>query len=293
MSSVIAAVGHVALRVRDLDAALWTATEIMGLREAERRDGWVYMTHGDPHHSIQYREDDVDAVDHIGLQAADAEALEEIRLRLDRAGIAPLAERPLDPMLGDGLAFALPEDFAVEVYVGMPGGEPLQGSAGVRPLRFGHVNLTARDPDAIISVLREVLDFRLSDIVAGGAFLRCNVDHHGIAVLSGPGVLHHHAWEVSGIADLARLGDRLEETGRHLAWGPVRHGAGRNVAAYFREPAGTIVEYYCDMERIYDEDGHEPVTWEMEGQRWYSLWSPGIPEGFADHGVPPTRPASV
>jgi catechol-2,3-dioxygenase len=154
------------------------------------------------------------------------------------------------------------------------------------------VNLTVKDPDPIIGLLQRVLDFRLSDIVAGGAFLRCNVDHHGVAVLPGPGMLHHHAWEVGSVVDLARLGDRLNAVGQYLAWGPLRHGAGRNVAAYFRDTTGTIVEYYCDMERIYDEDGHEPTTWDMEGQGWYSLWSPGIPEGFGEFGVPPASPAS-
>jgi catechol 2,3-dioxygenase len=285
---VIAAVGHVAITVCDLEAALWTATEIMGLRESERRDGWVYLTHGAPHHAIQYRAGETNTVDHIGLQAADAKALVEIRSRLEREGIPLLSQRPLDPMLHDGFAFALPEGFVLEVYTGMPQGEPAYAATGVRPLRFGHVNIVVREPQPIIDLLQRVLDFRVSDVVAGGAFLRCNVDHHGIAVLPGPGLLHHHAWEVSGIADLGRLGDRLDEVGQHLEWGPLRHGAGRNVAAYFIEPPGTIVEYYCDMERIYDEDGHEPVAWSMEGQRWYSLWSPGLPEGFGDLGVPPT-----
>ncbi|HTT93367.1 MAG TPA: VOC family protein [Solirubrobacterales bacterium] len=285
---VIAAVGHVALEVADLDQALATATEIMGLRESERgEDGWVYLTHGATHHSIQYRQADADGVHHIGLEAADPEAIVEIRQRLAREGIAVDAERPFDPMLPEGFVFTLPEGFAIEVYVGMPAGEPAYGTPGVRPIRFGHVNLTVREPDPIIDVLRRVLDFRTSDIVAGGAFLRCNVDHHGVAVLPGPGVLHHHAWEVGSVVDLARLGDRLHDLGLHLAWGPLRHGAGRNVAAYFREPAGAIVEYYSDMERIYDEFGHEPVTWSMEGQDWYSLWSPGIPDGFGDLGVPP------
>jgi catechol 2,3-dioxygenase len=285
---VIAAVGHVALRVRDLEPAVRAATRVMGLRESERDGDTSYLTHGRPHHSLQYIAAAENAVDHIGLEAAGDWALEEIRARVARLGLRVVSERPLDRGIADGFAFVGPEGFVYEVYTGMRNGEPAYHATGVRPARLGHVTLNPRDPEAQRDFFVEVLDFRISDIVDGeGFFLRCNAEHHGIGLLLGRGVLHHHAWQVTSIADLGRLGDLLDEHGLSLLWGPLRHGAGNNIAAYFAEPAGTVVEYYTDMEHIYDEAAFTPRTWDAADSRWYALWARGRPEGFRDHGLGP------
>ena len=78
-TNVIENVGHIALRVRNLDSAVEHATTVMGLRVVEERDGRVDLTHGRPHHSLQYIEADTDSVDHVGLEAAGPEALALIR----------------------------------------------------------------------------------------------------------------------------------------------------------------------------------------------------------------------
>jgi catechol 2,3-dioxygenase len=278
-TSVIAAIGHVALRVRDLDAAVEHATGVMGLRVVERGADRVDLTEGAPHHSIQYLRSDTDAVDHIGLEAAGPDALPEIRQRLARAGIPLLSDRPLDDCLSDGFAFTAGGGFVVEVYTGMPKDQPAGGLAtGVRPRRFGHMNLAVEDPSALIAVLVDVLDFRISDRFRGGAFVRCNAEHHGLGVLNGRGVLQHHAWEVENIGDLARLGDLLDDLGTSLLAGPVRHGMGNNIAAYFEGPGRVAIEYYCDMLRIFDENSYVPGVWdEDDGLRWYTRWTPQAP----------------
>lgn len=280
---VIASIGHVAEVVKDLDAAVHNATQIMGLRVSAERDGAVDLTHGAPHHSLQYLAGEADALHHVGLAAADAAALEEIR---ERAGSALVQDRPFDPDLADGFVLEGPEGFLFEIYLGMPAGEPAYAPTGVRPNRFGHVNLTAGDPGAMRAFLGDVLDFRVSDDVGGGYFLRCNADHHGIAVLPGEPRLHHHAWEVQSTVELGLLADRIDEAGGSVLWGPVRHGAGRNIAVYYTEPSGAIVEYYCDLDRIYDEASYEPQVWVMEDHKWWSRWAPLLPDGFPMLGIP-------
>jgi catechol 2,3-dioxygenase len=287
MSSVIAAVGHVALRVRDLEAAERTATEVLGLERTAREGGWSYFSPGEVHHAIQYIAAEEDGVDHLGLVAAGPEALAEIRRRLEAEGTPIVADGPLDPQLPDGLAFEGPGGFVFEVYLGMPAASVAPASGGVRPNRFGHYTLTVADPARLSDFLERVLDFRVSDIVEAGRFLRCNVDHHGIAVLPGEGKMHHHAWEVRDIGEIARLADLLDSRGEHLIWGPIRHGAGDNIAAYFVDSSGMVIEYYADMQRIYDE-AHEPGQWTMEDPRSYSLWAPVPPPGdFMSLGHPP------
>lgn len=285
--SVTAAVGHVALRTRGIDAAVAQATTVMGLRVSREDADGADLTHGAPHHAIQFLRSDVDALDHIGLEAEGPEALVAVRERLDRAGIALLQERPFDDVLTEGFAFELPGRVVIELYTGMPHDEPDYVPTGVRPTRFGHVNVYVPDPGPTLDALTGILDFRISDRVRGGAFTRCNADHHGIAVLPGPNKLHHHAWEVQEVADLGRLGDVLHASGTHLAEGPLRHGIGRNVAAYFAGASGEAVEYYTDMELIYDDAGHVPGDWDVQGTAWYSRWTQRLPpDGFRDFGVP-------
>src|SRR5258708_19259423 len=91
---VISAVGHVAIVAADLEAAVHNATTIMGLRVSERGEDGVDLTHGAPHHSLQYLAGETDALHHIGLLAADSAALEETR---PPAAPAPLPTSPPAP----------------------------------------------------------------------------------------------------------------------------------------------------------------------------------------------------
>jgi catechol-2,3-dioxygenase len=276
-SKVIAAVGHVALQVRDLDAAVEHATTIMGLRVCERSATHADLTHGTPHHSLQYIAGEEDAFHHLGLVADGTDALDEIRRRLDERGIPLLSDGPLDACLPHGLAFEAPGGFVFEVYCGMPRDQPAYVATGVRPRRFGHANFGVEDPAPLLDLCLEVLDFRVSDHFRGGAFIRCNSDHHGLGVLKGRGVLAHYAYEAESIADIGRLGDVLEDAGQELLTGPVRHGMGANLAAYIEGPGGNVVEYYTDMLRIHDETSYVPGTWDENGYKWYTRWAPEVP----------------
>jgi catechol 2,3-dioxygenase len=288
---VITAVGHVALVVTDLEAAIHNATTVMGLRASERGQDRVDLTHGAPHHSLQYRAGTSNALDHIGLVAADSAALDEILARAERSGMRVLQHAPFDTSLPEGFVLEGPEGFLFEIYRGMPEDQPAYPPTGVKPNRFGHVNILLEDPAGMRELLMDVLDFRLSDDVAGGCFVRCNVDHHGIGVFPGPPKLHHYAWEVQSTVELGQVADRLDAAGGSLLWGPARHGAGNNIAVYYVEPSGTVVEYYCDMQRIYDDESYVPVEWDLTGHKWFSRWAPIMPEGFLDLGVPCAEPS--
>ena len=288
---VISAVGHVAIAVTDIDAAVRNATTLMGLRVSERHEDRVDLTHGAAHHSLQYLAGGTDGLHHVGLVAADAAALEEIRSRSENAGFEVVRDTPFDPSLTGGFVLAGPEGFLFEIYTGMPEDQPPYAPTGVKPNRFGHVTISLGDPAAMRDFLCDVLDFRISDEVAGVVFLRCNVDHHGLGMTPGTPGLHHHAWEVQSTQELGQLGDRLDEMGGSLLWGPSRHGAGNNIAAYYLEPCGTVVEYYCDMLRIYDDASYTPTDWNLEDHKWFSRWAPLLPEGFVELGIPLAQPA--
>jgi len=285
---VVTAIGHIGLRVTDLEACVDHAEGVLGLRVVERTGDEAFLTCGGPHHALHLFRDEPACVDHIGLVAAEAEALELLASRLGEEGIAA------QPGPGDhvdrSLVFHGPEGFTFEVYTGMAGVPFEYQTTGIRPRRLGHVNIRAADPGRMAGFLQRVLDFLVSDVIGDGAayFLRCNHDHHGVAVTSGVGKLHHHAWEVRDVSELVNLCDLLDVRGTGVLWGPVRHGAGENIAVYHRDPSGAVVEHYTDMERIYDDGRARSGRWAADDPRWLSRWAPAVVFGeLRDLGLPP------
>lgn len=288
---LISAMGHVSIQTTDLGKSVFDATQILGLRETERTSDAVYLAAGNVHHELVYVESDVNGVDGFGLVASNGDALREIRRRVEDENFSIVSNKPRGVGIEDGFSFIGPEGFVFEIYVGMQEDTALQQSFG--PDRYGHINFHPRDVGGMMRFLHRVLDFRLSDVIGDdfAYFMRCNPDHHGIALVRGEGTLHHHAWQTQSIADLGKLGDRLNKLGRELIWGPVRHGAGHNIAAYYVETSGAVVELYTDLEQIYD-DARPPVVW-GEDENWYNMWGEYRPVDFRRFGLAPVDRGSL
>jgi catechol-2,3-dioxygenase len=284
----ISEIGYVSLRARDLGAASRNAVEILGLNEVEAARTTVTFAAQAGRREIVYRHDDEDALDHVGLVAADTDALAEIRHRVQRAGHAIISEHPLEDHIEEGFAFVGPEGFSWQVYTDRASYSMVK-NGGFGPDRFGHVNIQVTDTLAQRDFLVDVLGFKVSDRIGHDTafFLRCNNDHHGIAVFKAARpALHHHAWQTQSVVDLGRLGDRLARRGARLAWGPVRHGAGDNIAVYYREPTGAVIELYTDLEMIFDPD-REIRHWAEDDLYWINQWDGQVPAGILDLGIPP------
>ena len=108
---MIRSLAHVALQVTDLEGSLRHASEILGMRVVERVDGRAYLTlgsqhntYGGAHHVIEYFEGPVTALEHVAFRAASAEALEDLRHRLQKAGVAVRAGEP-EPGLTGAIRF--------------------------------------------------------------------------------------------------------------------------------------------------------------------------------------------
>jgi len=283
---LITAMGHIAIQTTRLDESVFDATQVLGLRETGRNGDAVFLAAADVHHELVYKNSEHDGIDHIGLQAADSAALSELRRKVDAAGYEVISETPLEEGIDEGFAFVGPEGFVYEIYLGMAEIIADHGTHG--PDRFGHINLHPQDLEGYKTFLEDVLGFRISDIIGDdfAYFMRCNPDHHGIALIKGRGSMHHHAWQTQSIADLGRMADRLDRLNRTLIWGPVRHGAGHNIAAYFVEPAGDVIELYTDLEQIYDAN-RPPIIWSADDRRWFNRWGVYNGEDFRTHGLFP------
>lgn len=282
---LISEMGYVGIRTPDVEAAVWDAENLLGLQQTARQGDSAFLSAAGVHHELVYTYDDANSVDRFGFVAKNAAALSEIKRRVDAEGFRVLATTPSSPGVADGFSFVGPEGWVFEIYTGMEKAGRRAGDFG--PDRYGHFNFHPVDTKNMMLFLSRVLDFRLSDVIGDdyAYFMRCNADHHGIAILPGKGTLHHHAWQTQTVQDLVKLGDRLHPTGRELIWGPVRHGAGHNVAAYYVESSGAVVELYTDLEQIYDDE-RPPVIWGKD-DNWYNMWSPRRPLDFRDFGIPP------
>lgn len=288
-SRVISQIGYIAMQTKDIEGTLAHARDILGLTETGRTGNAVFLSSAArKHHELVYLDSPEDALSHIGLVARDVAALHTVRRRIADGGYPIISEVPLHPGVSDGFAFVGPDNFVFEIYLDMDDSQfvPLSHA----PDRFGHVNLHPTNLQKMKDFLVNTLDFMISDVIGDDFvyFLRCNPEHHGIALVKGRGWLHHHAWQVQSIADLGKLGDRLHESGARLLMGPVRHGAGHNIAAYYVEPTGAVVELYSDLEHIYD-DNRPPIVWPADDRQWATKWSIYDFTEFRSHGLFPAR----
>lgn len=282
---LVKAMGHIALQVTDLDSAIYDATKILGLRLNKHEADSAYLAASSLHHEIVYHQGEENGLHGLGLVAASTDALQEIRKRVEDENLAVTPMLPY-PGIEDGFSFIGPEGYVFDVYIGEEH-VPL-ATPSFSPTRYGHFNIHPKNATSMKEFLVKVFGMLVSDNIGEvGYFLRCNADHHGVAILTGRSTFHHHAWQAQSVGELTQLGDRLHAIGRDLLWGPVRHGAGNNIAAYYEESSGAVVELYTDMEQIYD-DARPPIDWDPNTS-WYNLWNDYRPETFRSFGISQVR----
>ena len=276
-SGSISEIGYVSLATRDLRASIENAEKVLGLTPVEVTRTKAYFGSGTGTRDLIYTASDSDGADHFGLIAPNRGELDAIEEKVRRSGFRIIANQPFEDHIEAGFAFVGPEGFTFHVHLGPTRWDIRTGGFG--PDRLGHFTVRVQDTVTFAKFLIDIFDFRISDRigVSQGFFLRCNPDHHGIALIESDWTgLHHHAWEAQSIADLGRLGDRLARNGSRLIWGPVRHGAGHNIAAYYQEPSGSVIELYTDLERIYDKERAE-FLWDPEDMFWLNQWDGNMP----------------
>ena len=127
--------------------------------------------------------------------------------------------------------------------------------------KIGHVVLIVSDLKKSIEFYTGVLGFRVSDIYGedmmpgGMVFMRCNTDHHGIALVGGGSApagkrdLHHLAFEVESLDDVFRARKHLRERGATIAF-EGRRRAGVQIAVEFQDPDGHNLEIYWGIDQI-------------------------------------------
>lgn len=166
----------------------------------------------------------------------------------------------------------------------------LQGYAPPSDLPFrvrkiGHVVLRAADLARSVAFYTKVLGFRVSDVypadmVPGGmVFMRCNTDHHGLALVGGMAApssgseLHHMAFEVASLEEVFLARRRLRECEVPITF-QGRRRAGVQIAVEFCDPDGHQLEIYWGLDQLGDHDTARPA------QEW--RWAHTLEEAIAN-----------
>jgi catechol 2,3-dioxygenase-like lactoylglutathione lyase family enzyme len=260
---------HVDLAVPDYDRQLDFYAGIWGLRTVEQEPGLAFLAaEGSPEqYAVRLRRADDKRLDLIAFGAADRASVDALAERLATGGVRLVGEPGTLTTPGGGYGFRFFDidgrtievscDVAVRTHRRIEAGESI-------PVRLSHVVLNSPDPRATVDFYAKHLEFGLSDTLMHPRmgemmwFLRCNPQHHSIAIARGPHTaLHHASFELRGLDEYMRGTGRMLRAGVEKLWGPGRHQAGNNTFSYFLDPQGNTVEYTTELE-VLDEDTWHP-----------------------------------
>jgi catechol 2,3-dioxygenase-like lactoylglutathione lyase family enzyme len=253
---------HVGLRVADLDAACDRWAIQFGLTPRATQDGRARLACAYEPYSLELLAGGEPGADHTAYELARGVSLDDAASRLDGLGVTH--ER-----LDGALRLADPDGHGIELLPFEAAGDDRPAIArstttlgAFHPRRLGHVNTLTGAFEKTSAFYANVLGMAVSDrLEQAGIWLRLGSDHHTVALVRADTPhFHHLALELTDWGELRVALDHLAQHGRWVAWGPLRHALGQNLAAYVRIPEERLlVELYCDMEQLPPD--HEPREW--------------------------------
>jgi catechol 2,3-dioxygenase len=291
--------GHVDIRVPDLELATAYYTEVVGLIEVERQPERVYLKCWDEHdhHSVVLRFAPTYGLDHAMYKVDDPDDLDAFERRLTGYGCAVARMSPgEEPGMGEGIRFETPTGHRLELVhrvekVGnlLPRTNPPPAPLslpGIHPPRIDHLFLTCEDVDEATSFFTDVLDFRLTEQLMAkdghrlGSWLERSHSPHDLALMTGPqGGLHHFAFWLDDWNAVRTAADILAFHGVKIDMGPTRHGITRGYTIYFFDPVGNRNEVFTGG--YWHDPDAEPITWtEDQMGRAIFYYEGAINEGF-------------
>ena len=291
------------LRIEATDVAAWReyGLKVLGMVEGKGpTEGALYLRMDEFPARLVIVPGERDRLLESGWECANAEDLQDVRNRLDAAGVpykegtaAELADRRVvelirfqDPSGNTLEAFhtvALEHRRVVSPY----GHRFVTGEQGM-----GHVVLTTRDDAESLRFYRDVLGFHLRDSMrlppqlvgrpADGepAWLRffgCNPRHHSLAFMPGetPSGIVHLMVEVENSDDVGLCLDRALRRNVLMSATLGRHVNDKMLSFYMKTPGGFDVEFGCEGLQVTDDE-----KWVARESTAVSLWGHDFSVGF-------------
>ncbi|MGH8782851.1 VOC family protein [Paraburkholderia sp.] len=217
------------------------------------------------------------------------------RQHLAACGI--VEQSPPDPTFPDGVWFKDPWDTWINLVPRILQAAPQVGSIPMNlgtqparidvamwqeaktclPLRLGHVLIFTADWEAAERFYTDVIGLRTTDRTAGKvAFMAAGeglTDHHCFGLIrSSHRGFQHASFQVPTLDDIGMNAGRMRDAGYREAFGPGRHAISSNVFHYVRDPWGSWIEYYSDMDKI--TEAWVARDWNNRPYIWGPDWSP-------------------
>lgn len=273
---------YTALAVPNFEAERDFFIRHWGLSEVAGEDGLVYLAaEGSPEPFILRLRRDEKRIDLVGFGVKNRDDLQKLAEKLRSEGVQFVHEpqeltqpgggfgfRVFD---GDGRVLEFSTDFELRESRKIREREPI-------PVKLSHTVFNSKNLNETVQWYIDHLDFAISDSLVrpdGGDmmhFLRCNANHHSIAVAMGPHhSLHHLSFEMRGIEEWMRGAGKILRSGTRMIWGPGRHNAGDNTFAYFLSPAGNTIEYTTEL-AVIDEDTYHPSRHDISHLSTQDQW---------------------
>lgn len=297
---MLRSLNHVALTVPDLETAQKFYAS-MGLTGDGVGDDLVFRCDGRDQDQVRVIEGPHKRLTWISFGAT-VEDLDAMQTRLEAAGVAltdpPTANggegiwfRDVDgDLVNIRVADSAPQTRA-PVAINNPGSFSRLAQRGApdrnidaRPRRLGHILKFSLDVHRTIDFYTSLLGMKLSDRIADlAAFLRFggDSDHHTLAIAQseGPG-LHHMSFEMGNVDQIQFCAQRMLDAGYRDGWGFGRHIYGSNYFHYVRDPWGSLVEYFWDIDFVPGDAQWEVEVAEANEESLYQWATSPPPEDF-------------
>ncbi|GMP10702.1 VOC family protein [Bradyrhizobium sp. TM239] len=229
------------------------------------------------------------ALKSIAFEISPDVQLEALGAALKQADLRPEIHSDFLPGVSRLLSFTDPEGTRFELIQGWTPTPAQERIGALAVAKLGHVALRTPDPRAASEFYAKFMGLRVSDWIEDRfVFMRSGFEHHTLNFARAPvRSLHHFAFELRGPEHMHQACDHLARHKLPVLWGPVRHGPGHNTAIYHRNPDGHLVELFCDLDRMVDEElGYfEPRPWHRDRPQRPKVWV-GLPRDV--WGMPPS-----
>ncbi|MBO1902682.1 VOC family protein [Leucobacter weissii] len=253
-----------------------------GLSEAHGEEGLSYLAaEGSPEPYILRLRRDEKRVDLVGFGVRSREDVARLAEKLRAEDVRFVHEPRELTQYGGGYGFRVFDGDGRTLEFST--GYELRQSRKIRerepiPVKLSHFVYNSANLNETVQWYIDHLDFAISDSLVrpDGTdmmhFLRCNENHHSIAVAQGPHhSMHHMSFEMRSIEEWMRGAGKILRAGARMVWGPGRHNAGDNTFAYFLDPAGNTIEYTTEL-AVLDEDTWHPSRHDISELSTQDQW---------------------
>ncbi len=283
-------IGHATFETPDLDRQIEYYQNVIGLAVASREPNRACLASPLGQLAIVLERGAQQRCTRLAFEVARDLDVDELSRRLSSLGLRGEPCRDALPGVSRLLTFTDPKGTMIELFSEWSFLEVRPVAAGVAPFKLGHVAFYHPDPREIAVFYEKTLGFRVSDWIGDFfVFMRCGVDHHTVNFLRADRTtMQHMAFELRDCHQLNAACDVLARERVPIVWGPVRHGPGHNIAMYHRNPDDQIIELFCDLDHMTDEElGYfEPRPWHRDRPQKPKVWDPTPPRDL--WGLPPS-----